>query len=249
MKNIKITKYDASGNTFVIFHTNKREDYSDLAIKLCKSENTDGLIVVVPHMIFDFEWLFYNSDGSSASMCGNGTRAVAHFAYDNKLCGTFTKFLTGAGEIDCQIDGDIVETTMTKPISTKLPFDELGFNWWLVDTGVPHIVTIVDDLEKFDLELCSKMRHKYNVNVNFAQVININKNNILKVRTFERGVEGETLACGTGMVASFLRAINLNLIGDSIEVYPKSGELLYLRKEKDSIYFKGKVSKVYTKEI
>ena len=65
-----ISKYDASGNTFVIFHTNKREDYSKLAIELCKKHDTDGLIVVVPHMVYDFEWLFYNNDGSTASMCG-----------------------------------------------------------------------------------------------------------------------------------------------------------------------------------
>ena len=240
-----ITKYDASGNTFIIFHTNKREDYSDLAIKLCKEENTDGLIVVVPHMIFDFEWLFYNSDGSTASMCGNGTRAVAHYAYKNKLCGTFTKFLTGAGEIDCQIDGDIVETTMTTPKVIKEPFEEIGFTWWLIDTGVPHLVTIVDNLDKFDVELCSTMRYKYDANVNFALV----EDDKLKVRTYERGVENETLACGTGMVASFLRAKKLNLLTDIIDVYPKSGEKLTIRVDEINIYFKGKVSKEYEKEI
>ncbi len=240
-----ITKYDASGNTFIIFHTNERKDYTKLAIQLCKDENTDGLIVLVPHMIFDFEWLFYNSDGSTASMCGNGTRAVAHYAYQNKLCGSFTKFLTGAGEIDCQIDGDIVETTMTKPKVIKEPFEELGFTWWIVDTGVPHLVTIVDDLDKFDVELCSTMRYKYDTNVNFAKV----EDDVLKVRTYERGVEGETLACGTGMVASFLRAKKLNLISDIVDVYPKSGEKLTIRNDEINIYFKGKVNKEYTKEI
>lgn len=244
---MKITRYDASGNTFVIFHTNERKDYSKLAIDLCKSENTDGLIVVVPHMIFDFEWLFYNSDGSYASMCGNGTRAVAHYAYENKICGTFTKFLTGAGEIDCKIDIDtnIVETTMTQPKILKEPFDELGYTWWLVDTGVPHLVTVVDDLDKFDVKLCSTMRYKYDANVNFAMV----ENEILKVRTFERGVEGETLACGTGMVASFLRSKELNLIEDIVDVYPKSGEKLTIRSDEINIYFKGAVKKEYTKDI
>ncbi|MEA2018290.1 MAG: diaminopimelate epimerase [Campylobacterota bacterium] len=242
-----ITRYDASGNTFVIFHTNERRDYSDLAIKLCKSENTDGLIVVVPHMIFDFEWLFYNSDGSTATMCGNGTRAVAHYAYENKICGTFTKFLTGAGEIDCQIDTDTnsVETTMTPPKVVKEPFEELGYTWWIVDTGVPHLVTVVDDLDKFDIELCSYMRNKYDANVNFASV----ENGVLKVRTYERGVEGETLACGTGMVASFLRAKKLNLISDCVDVIPKSGERLTIRNNEINLYFKGKVKKEYTKEI
>jgi diaminopimelate epimerase len=177
-------------------------------------------------------------------MCGNGTRAVAHYAYTNKLCGTFTKFLTGAGEIDCQIDGDIVETTMTKPKVIKEPFEEFGLTWWIVDTGVPHLVTVVDDFNKFEIDLCSKMRYKYDTNVNFAKI----DNGILKVRTYERGVENETLACGTGMVASFLRAKNLNLISNAVDVYPKSGEKLSIRIDKENIYFKGLVKKNYTRQ-
>ncbi len=240
-----ITKYDASGNTFIIFHTNKRDDYSKLAIKLCKEENTDGLIVVVPHFVYQFEWLFYNSDGSTASMCGNGTRAVAHYAFTNKIASNYMKFLTGAGEISCMVTNDIVETTMTQPKELTAPFQEDGLQWWHVDTGVPHLVTIVDDLELFDLALCSKMRHKYNANVNFAKL----ENGKLFVRTFEKNIENETLACGTGMTACFIRALNLNLISNSIDVIPKSGEILTLRKDKGFIYFKGKVTKEYTKNI
>lgn len=240
-----ITKYDASGNTFVIFHTNERKDYSKLAIELCKSEETDGLIVVVPHLVYDFEWLFYNNDGSEASMCGNGTRAVAHYAYTNQLSGTYVKFLTGAGEITCSINDNIVETTMTKPKIINASFDELGYTWWHGDTGVPHLVTIVNDLDKFDLELCATMRYKYNANVNFASI----ENGTLKVRTYERGCEAETLACGTGMTACFLMANNLNLVTDQVSVIPKSGEVLTLRKDADNLYFKGKVIEKYKKEI
>ena len=235
---MRYTTYDASGNTFVIFHTNERKDYSSLAKTLCKKENVDGLIVVVPHFVYDFEWLFYNNDGSDAAMCGNGTRAVAHYAYTNKLASSYMKFLTGAGEISCKVDGDIIQTTMTKPIELKTPFDELNYTWWNVDTGVPHLVTIVDDLDNFDLDICSKMRKKYNSNVNFACV----KNEKLYVRTFERGVEAETKACGTGMVACFLRALQLNLIKNKINVYPKSKEELTISKEADTLFFKGKVT-------
>jgi diaminopimelate epimerase len=240
-----ITKYNASGNTFVIFHTNKREDYSKLAIKLCQEERADGLIVIVPHMVYDFEWLFYNNDGSTASMCGNGTRAVAHYAFDNKIAGSYMKFLTGAGEINCKVDGDIVETTMPTPKVITNSFDELGFSWHLVDTGVPHLVTIVDDLNKFDLEICSKMRYEYNANVNFAKV----ENGTLNVRTYERGVENETKACGTGMTACFLRALSLDLIENETKVYPESKEELILKKDEFGLYFKGKVIKEDMKEI
>ncbi len=242
---MKITKYDASGNNFVIFHTTKKKDYKELAIKLCKEFSVDGLIVVVPHIVYDFEWLFYNSDGSTAAMCGNGTRAVAHYAYTNELAGNYMKFLTGAGEISCVVDGDIVETTMTKPKVIKEPFIEEGLEWWLVDTGVPHLVTIVDDLDIFDLELCAKMRYKYNANVNYASI----KDGNLFVRTYERGVENETLACGTGMTACFLRVYNLKLVKDSVVVYPKSGEKLSLRKTDDFLYFKGQVKKEFEKEV
>jgi len=240
-----ITKYNASGNTFVIFHTEKKDNYSDLAVKLCKKENVDGLIVIVPHDDYDFEWLFYNNDGSTASMCGNGTRAVAHYAFDNKLAQSDVRFLTGAGQITCNVDGDIVETTMTKPQFIKDSFRECGFEWVLIDTGVPHLVTIVNDLEEFDLDICSKMRYKYNANVNFAKI----NDGCLKVRTYERGVEGETQACGTGMTACFIQALELKLISSNTNVYPRSDELLVLKKENGTIYFKGQVTKEETKEI
>lgn len=240
-----IQRYDASGNTFVIFHTEEEKDYSELAKKLCKQENTDGLIAIVPHEEYDFKWLFYNNDGSTASMCGNGTRAVAHYAYTNNLCGSDLDFLTDAGKISCTVDDDIVETTMTKPIVHNENFDQEGFEWFLADTGVPHLVTLVDDLEKFNLDVCAKMREAYNANVNFANV----KDGKLYVRTFERGVENETLACGTGMVASFIRANTLGLIEESCDVYPKSNELISIKKENETIYFKGKVTKDYTKEL
>ncbi len=242
---MRYSKYDASGNTFVIFHTNERKDYSALAIEICKKEAVDGLIVVVPHIVYDFEWLFYNNDGSTATMCGNGTRAVALYAYTNQLVGSFTKFLTGAGEINCTVEGDVVETQMTKPFEVKEPFEEEGFICWVVNTGVPHLVIMTENLNDFDLEVCARLRAKYNANVNFAKV----EDGKLYVRTFERGVEGETLACGTGMVASFLRASNLGLIGDAVKVYPKSQEQLTIRKQDGVLYFKGQVKFIESKEL
>ena len=241
------TKYDASGNDFVIFHTNEEKDYSTLAKTLCSKEyfDTDGLIVIVPHKTLDFKWLFYNNDGSIASMCGNGTRAVAHYAYTNKLVGKDCTFLTGAGEISCEVRENIVQTQMTEPIIIKEPFIQDGYDCFIIDTGVPHVVIIVDDLSKFDLEVCARFRKQYNANINFVKV----KDNKLYVRTFERGVEGETLACGTGMVACFIRAYDLKIISYNIEVYPKSGELINIKKENGKFYFKGAVKQIEKKEL
>ncbi len=174
-------------------------------------------------------------------MCGNGTRAVAHYAFSNQITGKFMKFLTGAGVISCQVEDDIVETQMTEPKEIKAPFEQYGLKWWMVDTGVPHLVTVVDDIKVFDKEICSKMRYEHNANVNYTS---LKDNNQLYVRTYERGVEDETQACGTGMVACFLRTNNLGLILNKAKVYPTSLEELTIRLEKDTIYFKGKVKKL-----
>ena len=239
------TKYSASGNDFVITHSFIEKDYTNDAIKLCNRTEgigADGFVVIVPSSEADFKWLFYNSDGSDAAMCGNATRAVSHYAFTNNLVSSSEmKFLTGAGLIKSSVEGNIVETQLTAPIVVKEEFIEDGFTWYLVDTGVPHLVTMVDDLELYNHDLCAKMRYKYNTNVNFAKI----EDGIIKVRTYERGVEGETLACGTGMAACFLRANDLKLVDSSTFVYPKSGEQLTLSKKDGIIYFKGAVKKVF----
>ena len=243
------TKYSASGNDFVITHSFIEKDYSSDAIRLCNRTEgigADGLVIIIPSNEADFKWLFYNSDGSHAAMCGNATRAVSHYAFTNNLVSSNEmQFLTGAGLIKSIVDENIVETQLTAPLVVKEEFEEDGFTWYLVDTGVPHLVAIVDDLESYNHELCAKMRHKHNANVNFAKI----EDGIIKVRTYERGVEGETLACGTGMAACFLRANNLKLVGDSTFVYPKSGEQLTLSKKNGTIYFKGAVKKVFITTI
>ncbi len=233
-----VSKYSASGNDFVIFHTFKKEDRSKLAKKLCDRFNgvgADGLIVILPHTKYDFEWQFYNSDGSIAEMCGNGSRAAAHYAYTNNLAPKKMKFLTLAGVIEAEVDGDIVETQLT-PHKKLNDFNE----WSLFDTGVPHLVKL-DKLENFDVNECRELRYKHNANVNVAEV----KNGKLYVRTYERGVEDETLACGTGMCASFLKAKEAGLIGDSVKVYPKSNEELVITIRNNRLYFRGGVKNTF----
>ena len=112
------TKYSASGNDFIISHSFIEKDYKAEAIKLCNRTEgigADGFVVLVPSSEADFKWLFYNSDGSDASMCGNATRAVTHYAYTNGLITTNqARFLTGAGIIKAVVENDIVETQLTK---------------------------------------------------------------------------------------------------------------------------------------
>lgn len=241
-------KYSASGNDFVIFHSFVEKDFTEDAIKLCNRTEgigADGFVAILPCDEADFKWQFKNSDGSDAAMCGNATRAVAHYAYNNNLAPSKMSFLTEAGLIESVVDGDIVETQMTNPVVIKEAFEQEGLTWYHIDTGVPHLVTIVDNLEKYDHDLSAKMRYEHNANVNFAKI----ENGKIRVRTYERGVEGETLACGTGMVACFLRANNLKLIDNKTFVYPKSNEELTISKVDDKIYFKGAVKKVFTATI
>jgi diaminopimelate epimerase len=238
-------KYSASGNDFVIFHTFIEKDYSSLAIELCNRTSgigADGLIVLIPHATYDFQWLFYNSDGSVASMCGNGTRACAHYAYANDLASKTMTFLTGAGAIECTVDNNVVQTQLTTPKIINENFEEAGFTWFLCDTGVPHLVALVDDLNMYNKELARNLRVKYNANVNFAKI----ENKKIYVRTYERGVEDETLACGTGMAACFLRANTLGLVDDVAFVYPKSNEELTLSKHENTLLFKGSVKHTFT---
>ncbi|QCI29187.1 diaminopimelate epimerase [Caminibacter pacificus] len=239
-----VSKYSASGNDFVIYHVFKKIDRSNIAKKLCDRFNgvgADGLIVLLPHEKYDFEWQFYNADGSVAEMCGNGSRAAAHYAYKNNLADKKMKFLTLAGVIEAEVEGNIVTSQLTPYKLIKDTFEEAGFEWKIYDTGVPHLVTITD-IENFDKNLARKMREKYNANVNFAQM----KDGNLYVRTYERGVEDETLACGTGMCASFLVARDKGLVASGVKLRPKSGEELEVMLKNDTLYFKGAVKNSFT---
>ena len=243
---LALAKYSASGNDFVLFHTFVKKDYSELAVKLCdrhRGIGADGLIVLVPHEELDFAWLFYNADGSEAAMCGNGSRAAAHYAYASGLAPSKMNFLTGAGVIAASVEGDVVESQLTPYKIVKEGFEEEGHEWWLIDTGVPHLVTIVEDLKQFDKELARKMRRKYNANVNYGTITGQNE---IGVRTYERGVEDETLACGTGMAAVFVRAFKEGRVGQAARLRPKSGEELAIRIEDERLFFKGRVERIFS---
>lgn len=243
-----VSKYNASGNDFVIFHTFLERDYSELAKELChrqKGIGADGLIVLVPNDEYDFKWLFYNSDGSDATMCGNGSRACAHYAFSNSLADKEMRFLSGAGAISSYVDGSVVESELTEVKMLANKFKEEGMQWSFYDTGVPHLVAVVKDLSDFDIELASKMRYRYNANVNFV----LNDKDALWVRTYERGVEAETGACGTGMAACFYSLHVEGKVADSSKVYPVSKEELNLRIAKGKLFLKGEVRRVFETNI
>jgi len=243
-----IAKYSANGNDFVLFHAFNKKDRSQLAIELCNRQSgigADGLIVLIPHPTLDFEWEFYNADGSTAEMCGNGSRACAHYAVRFGLAPERMTFLTEAGEINAVVDAEMVQSDLTPPKILDKTIEHGGKRWWLLDTGVPHLVTFDADIDNFDTVEARELRHQYNANVNSAKV---QADGTIRVRTYERGVEDETLACGTGMAACFYRANQEGLVSESTEVYPTSGDTLYLGLVDGTITFKGEVTPTFTTE-
>ena len=243
-----VTKYSGNGNDFVMFVAQEKKDRSELAKQLCHRQNgvgADGLVVLLPHKKYDFEWEFYNADGSHADMCGNASRCVAHFAHEKGISKDgVSEFLTGAGVIRATVNGVYVVSDMTEPDIIRQDIEEYGENWWLINSGVPHLIAVRDDIEDFDIEQARALRHKYNCNVNICKV----DGDTMYVRTYERGVEDETLACGTGMVACFIRNHKEGKISDQVKVHPKSGDELYVSYEEGVYRFGGKVTKTFVAE-
>lgn len=243
-----VTKYSANGNDFVMIIAQEKQDRTALAQKLCHRQNgigADGLVVVLPHTKYDFEWEFYNADGSHADMCGNASRAVAHFAHEKGISKNSTsEFLTGAGIIRATINGLYVVSDMVEPKIIRKDIEEYGENWWLINSGVPHLISVRDDITTFDIEQMRMLRHKYNCNVNICKV----DGDTMYVRTYERGVEDETLACGTGIVACFIRNHTEGKVSDSMKVIPQSKDELYVNFESNTYRFGGKVTKTFIAE-
>jgi diaminopimelate epimerase len=150
-------------------------------------------------------------------------------------------FLTGAVLINAHVNEDMVLSELTPPIIIEKEITFNGKDWWKLDTGVPHMVRFTDNIEEFDLQEARDLRNKYNANVNIAYIDGKN----LRVRTYERGVEDETLACGTGMAACYYRALQEGLIEKSIKVYPTSGDTLYLGMNERTITFQGRVKNTF----
>ncbi|MCF6243905.1 MAG: diaminopimelate epimerase [Sulfurovum sp.] len=243
-----VTKYSGNGNDFILFIAQKKEDRSELARTLCHRQNgvgADGLVVLLPHKKYDFEWEFYNSDGSVADMCGNASRCVAHFAHEKGISkDNNAEFLTGAGLIRASINGLYVVSDMVEPDIIRKDIEESGENWWLINSGVPHLVAIRESLDNFDLEEARKLRQKYNCNVNICKL----EGDVMYVRTYERGVEDETLACGTGMVACYIRNHIEGHVSGQLKVQPISKDELYVSYENGIYRFGGQVTKTFEAE-
>ena len=250
---LEFTKMNGAGNDFVLVDNRDRKISlaREQVIHLChrqRGAGADGIMLLVPCTSgrADWAWQFYNSDGSDAEMCGNGARCFARFI--QKLTGVADRvtFETVAGVILATFDGDRVTVNLTKPkdlrLSEVLAVAGHSLTIHSLNTGVPHAVVFVEDADRAMVQpLGGEIRHHTHfaprgANVNFVQITGPNS---IRVRTFERGVEGETLACGTGVCASAMISARLHGFTSPVRVQVRGGDTLEVGFHRDGDEFTG----------
>ncbi|MBN2667823.1 MAG: diaminopimelate epimerase [Bacteroidales bacterium] len=249
--NIEFYKYHGAGNDFILIdNRNNTLKLSNEQIHfLCDRRfgiGADGLMLLNASKEFDFDMKYYNSDGYEGSMCGNGGRCIVAFA---KYLGIEKKhyiFNAIDGLHEAFFEDDLVKLKMNK-VNSVAQID----NEWFLNTGSPHVVQFVENIEKTEVSTLGKILRfdarfgEAGTNVNFIEA---NLENI-KIRTFERGVEAETYACGTGSVASAIAAHQKTPEINAYIIQALGGTLYVNFEFKDGIYqniwLKGPAKQVY----
>ena len=249
---INFTKYEGNGNDFIIIDDREEEFCEDNVLmisKLCDRKfgiGADGLILLRKHEVHDFQMIYFNSDGNESSMCGNGGRCLVSYALQLDIDLKTNSFLAIDGVHKFKVvDNEIyLKMNDVKDIVVKN-----GYNF--LNTGSPHVVQIVENVDEINVyEQGKKIRRQFQemngVNVNFVSF----NNDIIKCRTFERGVENETLSCGTGVVAVALYIFKKKKISDNKIIVSTNGGSLSVSFKNDGnsfheIWLKGDINKIF----
>lgn len=258
MMNVHFHKYQGCGNDFILF------DNRSGKIKLNKAQvkelcdrhfgiGADGLMLLQSENGYDFRMVYFNSDGNESSLCGNGGRCITAFAKQLGIIKDKAHFIASDGGHVAEMNANIVALKMNDVHSI-----ESHAGYYFANTGSPHVVKWVDDIEHckvFEEGRKIRLSEPYNshggTNVNFIQL----KDERLFVRTYERGVEDETLACGTGVTAAALVAASLgrSTAGNECSIHTLGGALsVSFEKEQDAytnIWLKGPAAFVFEGEI
>lgn len=273
-KPIPFMKLSGSGNDFILIDNRRRvvepRKASALAAKVCThrlSVGGDGLILIERSRRADFRWRLFNADGSEAGFSGNGARCAARFAYLKRIAPKRMRFETPAGLVEAELvpgthqSSTAVKVRFPEPTGLRLhlpvPLDRPGgaqaLEAHFLDTGVPHCVYFVEDPDRVDVIGLGRPTRQHpmfqpaGTNVNFIKVLDPHR---IRIRTYERGVEDETLACGTGAIASALIASRVAKVESPVTLVPQSGlELaVHFRSRGDSftdVYLEGDARAVY----
>ncbi|UII34493.1 diaminopimelate epimerase [Fulvivirga ulvae] len=243
MDNIKFYKYQATGNDFILIDNRSTQHrFSSKQIqKLCDRKfgiGADGLILIQDHDNYDFEMVYYNPDGSQ-SLCGNGSRCAVNFASYLGIVDKSTRFLAYDGEHLAEIlDNEAVRLKMANVQNVRLMADGM-----FIDTGSPHLIKYVINVKNYRVYDEGKairnggLFKEAGVNVNFVEITG---NSEIFARTYERGVENETLSCGTGVTAAAISASHKGL-ESPVTVNTMGGTLAVEFKKQDD----GSYSEVY----
>jgi len=231
---------NGAGNDFILMDNRdgKLRLSTEQVVRLCdrhRGVGADGLMLLVParNGKADWAWDFFNSDGSVAEMCGNGARCFARYVQKTTGCNNNFSFETAAGIIAACVQGESVTVNLTRQKDLKLnesvPLSSGTVILHSLNTGVPHAILFVPDADRaMVMQLGQEIRRHAHfsprgTNVNFVQVIG--KNHI-RVRTYERGVEGETLACGTGVSAAAMISARVHKFASPVKVQVQGGDTL-----------------------
>ncbi|MFC7358589.1 diaminopimelate epimerase [Jejudonia soesokkakensis] len=249
-------KYQGTGNDFVMIdnrHAIFPKNNTRLVAQLCDRRfgiGADGLILLEDHAAVDFTMVYYNADGNLSSMCGNGGRCITHFAKFLGVINDNATFEAVDGMHTATVEGGIVKLKMNDVSSVSVEKDFVFLN-----TGSPHHVQLVDSLEQYDVfsegkRIRNTIYGSEGANVNFVTQVG---SDIFSVRTYERGVEDETLSCGTGVtaVAIAMHAI-LKTEATTIALQTPGGNLkVYFEKTQkgyENVYLEGAAKQVYKGE-
>ncbi|MEI6866759.1 diaminopimelate epimerase [Flavicella sp.] len=252
--NLPFYKYQGTGNDFVMIDNRElhfEQDNTKLINRLCDRRfgiGSDGLILLNPSDSNDFSMVYYNADGNEGTMCGNGGRCLVAFAHNLGIIKNQTTFDAVDGLHYATIEDGLVNLQMIDVTDITINTDSAFLN-----TGSPHHVQLVENINEFDVFNQGKnIRNgapyfEEGTNVNFAEAIN---SNTFRVRTYERGVEDETLACGTGVTAVAIAMFEQNITqSNQIKLIVEGGELeVSFHKNKNNyekVFLKGPAKSVF----
>ena len=264
MEEIEFWKMSGSGNDFILID-NRHDEIKDremgrLVQRACRrreSVGADGVIFVTRSKKYDFGWHYFNADGGEVEMCGNATRCVSRFAFLNGITGPKMTFETLAGPVSSEVKGRMVKVLMPTPTGLDMDLDlERRQGWKTVDfinTGVPHAVICVDNISNYPVKEQGKairFHKRFSPGGTNADFMEITGSDQIKMRTYERGVEDETLACWTGAIACALTASARDMVSSPVKVKTLGGEdlIIYFQKDVDAfgqVWLEGNTSIIY----
>ena len=261
LRALPFIKVTGGGNDFILIDNRKgrvnMDDFPAIIPSICKrrfSVGADGVILLTGAENTDFKWMYFNSDGSEAPFCINGILSTANACQVLGIRKDTVTFATSCGTIKAEIQKEKIKVFLPPPrdirLNQELVLDDRYLNSHYINTGVPHTVIFNESIETIPVvEMGRKVRnHKFflpdGTNVDFVQVLN---NAELSIRTYERGIEGETLSCGTGAFASAVISTLLRLVSSPVRVNTRGGSYFVIDTSNNSL--EGVARIVYTGEL